>query len=149
MYEPRNSIRRRAVRVARQRGWIGEGSGGMVVPAVIGVLALVAVIWMAFAITGFVFSLLPLAVVGLLTGWVASRVTGARLGVGWTILAGVAGSWLGGAVFGGLLHLPVGGFFNPLQWLASVLGAAIVITFTRAVARPSLTGSARPRFGRI
>jgi uncharacterized membrane protein YeaQ/YmgE (transglycosylase-associated protein family) len=121
----------------------------MVVPAVIGVLALVALIWMAFAITGFVFSLLPLAIVGLLTGWVASRVTGARLGVGWTILAGIAGSWLGGAVFGGLLHLPVGGFFNPMQWLASILGAAIVITFTRAIARPALTGAARPRFGRL
>ena len=125
----------------------------MVVPAVIGVLALVAVIWMAFAITGFVFSLLPLAIVGLLTGWVASRVTGARLGVGWTILAGIAGSWLGGAIFSGLLHLPVGGamggLFNPVQWLASILGAAIVITFTRVVARPALTGGSRPRFGRL
>ena len=121
----------------------------MVVPVVVGLLALVAVIWLAFTITGFVFSLLPMAILGLLTGWAASRVTGARLGVGWTILAGVAGSWLGGAVFGGVLRLPVEGFFNPLQWVASILGAAIVITFARAVARPSLTGHSRPRLGRL
>jgi uncharacterized membrane protein YeaQ/YmgE (transglycosylase-associated protein family) len=121
----------------------------MAVPIVVGVLALIAVLWMAVAITGFVFALLPMTIVGLLTGWLASRLTGARLGVGWTILAGIAGSWVGGAVFGGLFHLPVGGLLNPMQWVASVLGAAIVITFTRAVARPALTGSPRPRFGRL
>ncbi len=150
MVEPRYSIRRRAVRVARQRGWIGEGGGAMVVPVVVGVLALIAVLWMAVAITGFVFALLPMAIVGLLTGWLASRLTGARLGVGWTILSGIAGSWLGGAIFGGLFHLSVaGGLLNPVWWVASILGAAIVITFTRAVARPALTGSSRPRFGRL
>jgi len=121
----------------------------MAVPIVVGVLALVAVLWMAVTIAGFAFSLLPMAIVGLLTGWIASRLTGARLGVGWTILAGIAGSWLGGAIFGGLLHIPVAGLVNPMQWVASVLGAAIVITFTRAVARPALTGSPRPRFGRL
>jgi uncharacterized membrane protein YeaQ/YmgE (transglycosylase-associated protein family) len=149
MYEPQHSIRRRALRVARQRGWVGEGGGGMVVPLIVVAVALIALVWMAFAITGFVFSLLPMAIVGLLTGWVASRLTGARLGVWWTILAGIAGSWLGGAVFGGVLRLPVEGFFNPLQWAASILGAAIVITVARVVARPALPGRDRPRFGRI
>lgn len=146
MYEQRGSVRHRAMRVARQRGWIGEGNA--VVPIIILGVAIVAVLWMAISITGFLFSLLPMAIVGLLTGWVASRLMGTRLGVGWTILAGVAGSWLGGALFGSLLNLPVGGFFNPLQWVASILGAAIVIAFTRAVARPTLAGRSRPRLGR-
>jgi uncharacterized membrane protein YeaQ/YmgE (transglycosylase-associated protein family) len=145
MYEPRGSIRRRALRVARQRGWIGKGAGGTVVPIVIVAVAVIALVWMAFAITGFVFSLLPMALLGLLTGLVASRLLGTRLGLAWTILAGIAGSWLGGALFGGLLRLPVEGFFNPLQWAASIAGAAIVIAFTRAIARPALTGSSRQR----
>lgn len=149
MYEPQHSIRRRALRVARQRGWVGEGAGGMVVPLIVVAVAVVAVLWMAFTIVGFAFSLLPMALIGLLTGWAASRLTGARLGVGWTILAGVAGSWLGGAIFGNVLRLPVEGFLNPLQWAASILGAVIVITAARAMARPALPGRDRPRFGRI
>jgi uncharacterized membrane protein YeaQ/YmgE (transglycosylase-associated protein family) len=120
----------------------------MVVPLIVVAVAAVALIWMAVAISGFVFSLLPLAIVGLLTGWAASRVVGARLGVGWTILAGIAGSWLGGAVFGGILSLPVSGWLNPLWWVSSILGAAILIAFARAVARPALPGADRRRFGR-
>jgi uncharacterized membrane protein YeaQ/YmgE (transglycosylase-associated protein family) len=150
MYDyPRRSIRGRALRIARQRGWIGEGGAGMAVPIVLLVVAAFAVIWMAFAITGFVFSLIPLALVGLLTGWVASRLTGTRLGPGWTILAGIAGSWLGGAIFSGLLGVRVGGLFNPMHLVASVLGAAILIAFARVLARPALTGPSRPRLGRM
>lgn len=121
----------------------------MVVPIILGVLALVVVLWMATAITGILFSVLPWAVAGLLTGWAASKITGARLGVGWTILAGIAGSWLGGAVFSFLLPGNVGGLslFNPLSLVAAVFGAAVLITFAR-VARPSLTGSDRPKLGR-
>jgi uncharacterized membrane protein YeaQ/YmgE (transglycosylase-associated protein family) len=150
MYDyPRHSIRRRALRIARQRGWIGEGGAGMAVPIVLLVVAAFAVIWMALAITGFVFSLIPLALVGLLTGWVAAKLTGTRLGVGWTILAGIAGSWLGGAIFSGLLGVRVGGLLSPMHLVASVLGAAIVIAFARVLARPALTGTSRPRLGRM
>ncbi|MGH2355582.1 MAG: GlsB/YeaQ/YmgE family stress response membrane protein [Chloroflexota bacterium] len=119
----------------------------MVLPVVLVMVALVFVIWAAFAVAGLVFSLLPMAIVGLLTGWIAARLTGARLGVGWTLLAGIAGSWVGAALFG-VLGIGVGGLLNPLNWIASVLGAAILIAFARAVARPSLTGSSRPRLGR-
>jgi uncharacterized membrane protein YeaQ/YmgE (transglycosylase-associated protein family) len=150
MYEyPRRSIRTRALRIARQRGWIGEGGKGMAVAILLLVVAAFVTLWAAFAITGFVFSLLPMAIIGLLTGWVASRLTGARLGLGWTLLTGLAGSWLGGAIFSGLLNLPASGFFNPLQWAASILGATVLIVFARAVARPSLTGAPRPRLGRM
>jgi uncharacterized membrane protein YeaQ/YmgE (transglycosylase-associated protein family) len=142
MYEPRYSIRRRALRVARQRGWVAEGGGGMVLPAVLLAVA-------AIAVTGFVFALLPTAIAGLLVGWIASRITGARLGLGWTLLSGIAGAWLGEAVFRGLLHVPVQGLFNPLALVSSVLGATILIVFARAVARPALPGPSRPRFGRI
>ena len=151
MYEPRHSIRRRAVRVARQRGWLpgpdGEGPG--VMPILLAVVAVIGIIWLAFAVTGAVFSLIPTIVVGLLAGWAGSRLTGARLGTGWTILAGILGSWVGGALLGWLLPVSVSGFFNPLQWVASILGATIVITLARVVARPALPGGQRPRFGRI
>ena len=121
----------------------------MAVPIVLLVVAAFAVIWMALAITGFVFSLIPLALVGLLTGWVAAKLTGTRLGVGWTILAGIAGSWLGGAIFSGLLGVRVGGLLSPMHLVASVLGAAILIAFARVLARPALTGTSRPRLGRM
>ena len=153
MYEPRHSIRRRAVRVARQRGWLpgsdGEGSG--VMPILLAIVAVVGIVWLAFAITGAVFGLIPPLLIGLLAGWAGSRLTGARLGTGWTVLAGILGSWVGGALLNLLLPgtVSVTGFFNPMQWVASILGATIVITLARVVARPALPGSSRPRFGRI
>lgn len=146
-YYARGSVRKRAARIARQRGWIGEGGGGVILPAVVGVLALLVVLWMAVTVSGFLFSLLPLAAVGLLTGWVASKLTGARLGVGWTLLAGILGSWLGGAILG-LLHIGAGHLLNPINLIASVAGAAVLITFARVLARPALTGGERARLGR-
>jgi uncharacterized membrane protein YeaQ/YmgE (transglycosylase-associated protein family) len=149
MYDyPRHSIRARAARIARQRGWIGEGGGPKVLPIVLLVVAALAVLWLATAMSGLVFALVPAALVGLLTGWVASKLTGARLGLGWTLVAGVVGSWLGSALFG-LLGLSVGGLLNPIHLMASVLGATILIAFARLVARPALPGANRPRFGRL
>jgi len=116
-------------------------------PVLLAIVAVVGIVWLAFAITGAVFSLIPTLVVGLLAGWAASRLTGARLGAGWTVLAGILGSWIGGALLGWLGGVNVSGLFNPLQWVASILGAAIVITAVRVVARPALTGASRPRFG--
>lgn len=113
------------------------------------VVSVLVALWMVVAITGLVIWLLPLTILGLLAGWAASRILGVRLALGWTILAGIAGSWVGGLIFGRLLDLPVHGFFNPYQWIASILGAAIVITFVRAVARPSLPGSSPRRLGRL
>jgi uncharacterized membrane protein YeaQ/YmgE (transglycosylase-associated protein family) len=121
----------------------------MFLPIVLLVLAVVVAVWTFAAAASLLFMLIPWAVVGLLTGWVAARITGARLTTGWTILTGIAGSWLGGALVAGLLHLHVGGLLNPIHLLASVLGATILIVFARAVARPSLTGAARPRLGRL
>ena len=151
MYEPRNSIRRRAMRVARQRGLLpgSDGEGPGVMPILLAVVAVVGIVWLAFAITGAVWGLIPTILVGLLAGWAGSRLTGARLGTGWTILAGILGSWVGGALLGWLLPVSVSGFFNPMQWVASILGATIVITLARVVARPALPGGSRPRFGRI
>ena len=156
MYEPRHSIRRRAVRVARQRGWLpgpdGEGPG--VMPILLAIVAVVGIIWLSFAVVGAVWGLIPTLVVGLLGGWAASRLTGTRLGTGWTVLAGIVGSWLGGLLLGRFLpgvgtSVSLLDIFNPLQWVASILGATIVITLARVVARPALPGASRPRFGRI
>src|SRR6476659_2856013 len=129
MYDySRGSVRRRAMRIARQRGF-GMGRGNrMILPIVLLVLAAVVALWTLMAVGALLFPLIIWAIAGLITGWVASRLTGARLTPGWTILTGIAGSWLGGALFAGLLHLPVRGLFNPLHLVASVLGAAILIT---------------------
>jgi len=148
MYEPHNSIRRRAMRVARQRGLIGEGAG--VLPLLLVAVVVIGVVWLSFAVAGLVFSLIPTLLIGLIAGWAGSRLVGARMGTGWTILAGIVGSLIGGPLINLVLpgSLPLSGFFNPLQWVASILGAAIVITLARVVARPALTGADRPRLGR-
>lgn len=149
MYDySRGSVRRRAMRIARQRGWLKLGGGGVTLAIVLLLVAVVAAFWMVATIGALVFALVPWAIMGLLTGWVASKLTGARLSTGWTILAGIAGSWLGGAIFTGLLRVPVGGLLNPLHLAASVVGAAILITFVRVFARPSLPGAVRPRLMR-
>ncbi len=151
----RGSIRRRLWRIARQRGWLGgpagNGQGGARVALVVAliILAALAALWTVATVTSLVFALIPWAIVGLLTGWAASKLTGTRLGTGWTILTGIAGSWLGGAIFSGLLGIRVGGLFNPVHLVASVLGAAILITVARAIARPALRGAERPRLGRL
>ena len=67
--------------------------------------------------------------------------------LGWTLLAGIVGSWLGGALFA-LLGIGVGGLLNPINLVASVVGAAILITLARVLARPALTGSERRAPGR-
>jgi uncharacterized membrane protein YeaQ/YmgE (transglycosylase-associated protein family) len=120
----------------------------MILPVVLGLIALVVVVWMAASVSWLLLSLVPWALVGLLTGWVATKITGTRLGAGWTLLAGVVGSWIGGALFSTLLGVRLGGLLNPVNLLASVVGAVIVITFTRLLARPALTGSDRARLGR-
>jgi uncharacterized membrane protein YeaQ/YmgE (transglycosylase-associated protein family) len=119
----------------------------VILPAVVGVLALIVVLWMAVTVSGFLFSLLPMAAVGLLAGWVATKVTGTRLSVGWTLLAGIVGSWVGGAIFA-MLGIGVGGLLNPINLVASVVGAAVLITFARVLARPALSGADRARLGR-
>jgi uncharacterized membrane protein YeaQ/YmgE (transglycosylase-associated protein family) len=118
----------------------------MVVPVVLGLVALLFVLWVASSVSGFLFGLLPAAAIGLLTGWVATKVTGTRLGLGWTLLAGLIGSWVGGAIFS-LLGIGVGGLLSPVSLVASVVGATILITMARVLARPALTGSERRRLG--
>jgi uncharacterized membrane protein YeaQ/YmgE (transglycosylase-associated protein family) len=146
MYEnSRGSVRQRALRIARQRGLIGEGGNGMVITIVLLVIAVLAGLWAMATIGSLFFALIPWAIVGLLTGWVATRITGARLTTGWTLLAGITGSWLGGALFAGLLGIKVGGLLSPIHLLASVLGATILITLARVVARPALPGAPRAR----
>ena len=120
----------------------------MIVGIVVLVVAFVVAMFAMATIGGLFLAILPSAVVGLLAGWVASKVTGTRLGLGWTVLAGIAGSWLGDALFSSLLHVHTHFFLHPVHLVASVLGATILITFTRAVARPALTGTSHPRLGR-
>ena len=121
----------------------------MAVTVVLVLVALVVALWVVATLGGLFFALIPWVIMGLLTGWIAARLTGTRLSTGRTILAGIAGSLLGPALFAWLLPIRVGGLLNPIHLIASVLGAAIVITFVRVVARPSLTGSSRQRLPRM
>jgi uncharacterized membrane protein YeaQ/YmgE (transglycosylase-associated protein family) len=120
----------------------------MFLPVLLFIIAAVVGLWTLVFVGALLSHLLVWAVMGLITGWIAARLTGARLTAGWTILAGIAGSWVGGVIFSAL-RLPAMGLLHPLVSLAaSVLGAAILITVARIFARPSLTGQSYPRFGR-
>ena len=120
----------------------------MVLPIVVFAVAAVVSLWLIAAVGSLVFSFLGWILMGLVTGWVASRLMGTRLTPGWTIGAGIVGSWIGGALLAAAhLHAPLL-LGSLLHLAASVLGAAILIAFARVVARPALTGGSRPRLGR-
>ena len=72
-------------------------------------------------------------VVGLVAGWIASRIVGGR-GIVRYIVAGLLGSIVGGAIFSYFgFHIPID---NPWirEILISTVGAIIVIVVARVIA---------------
>jgi uncharacterized membrane protein YeaQ/YmgE (transglycosylase-associated protein family) len=74
-----------------------------------------------------VWTILGWIVFGLVVGFIARALVPGRddIGILRTILLGIAGSVLGGVVFG-LLSFGFRGF-QPAQWIGSVIGAVIVL----------------------
>lgn len=74
------------------------------------------------------------AVVGLIAGWLASRVVGGGLGVIGDIVVGVVGAFLGGLLFRELhWTVPIAGL--PGTILVAFIGAVILLLIFRGISR--------------
>lgn len=74
------------------------------------------------------------AVVGLIAGWLASRVVGGGLGVIGDIVVGVVGAFLGGLLFRELhWTVPISGL--PGTILVAFIGAVILLLIFRGINR--------------
>lgn len=101
------------------------------------IIALLALI-LFFMVSGFVmsfllFSVLPWILLGLLSGWVGSKIVGANTTLGEDIIAGVVGSVIAGALFSIVTHSSAGGVLSPVHILVSIVGATVVLAVNKAM----------------
>ncbi|GAA1281391.1 GlsB/YeaQ/YmgE family stress response membrane protein [Pseudonocardia aurantiaca] len=87
-----------------------------------------------------IFTILGWIVFGLIAGFIARAIVPGKddIGILRTILLGIAGSVVGGLIFG-LLTVGIRGF-EPTGWIGSVIGAVIVL-----LAYNQITGRKRNR----
>lgn len=108
----------------------------MFFPIALLVAALVLLLIAIKVVTGLVFLIIPWVILGLVAGWIASKIVGSPYGLGGDVLVGVAGSVIGGAVFS-LFHVHTGGVLSLSHVLVSIIGAIILLVAMRAVRRPA------------
>lgn len=77
-------------------------------------------------------------ILGGLSGWIASKITGndARMGVGLNLLVGIVGAIVGGWLVGILGLGPVTGL-NLWSFIVSIVGAVILLAIVGVVRRKS------------
>jgi uncharacterized membrane protein YeaQ/YmgE (transglycosylase-associated protein family) len=108
----------------------------MVVPIALLVAAVVLLLVALKVITGLVFLILPWVILGLVAGWVASKIVGSPYGLGGDLLVGIAGSVIGGTIFS-LFHVHTGGVLSLSHILVSIIGAIILLGAMRTFRRPA------------
>jgi|SRR6516225_6443153 uncharacterized membrane protein YeaQ/YmgE (transglycosylase-associated protein family) len=100
----------------------------LIVAIILGVLALAAFI----ATVGFVAWLLPVLIVGLIIGAIASSITESKHGILGDIVIGLVGSMIGGALLAIVFHHSAG--LLSLQGLvAALVGSVILLTAMKAL----------------
>lgn len=103
----------------------------MIIPIVLLVMAIVLLLAAVKVITGLALFALSWIVLGLVAGWVASKIVGSPYRLRGDVLIGIAGSVIGGALFS-LLHVRTGGVLSPTHLVASIIGAIILLVAMRA-----------------
>ena len=77
-------------------------------------------------------ALLIWIVIGLISGWLASKVVGGGYGLGGDIVIGIVGSFLGGVIFWGLhIYAPVGGLAGTI--FVAFVGAIVFLIGLRLI----------------
>lgn len=109
----------------------------MVIPIALLVVALLVLLVAVKVITGLLFLLIPWIILGLVAGWVASKIVGSPYGLGGDMLVGIAGSVIGGSIFSLLFHIPTGGTLSLPHVLVSIIGAVLLLAVMRATRRPA------------
>jgi uncharacterized membrane protein YeaQ/YmgE (transglycosylase-associated protein family) len=108
----------------------------MFLPIALLVAALVLLLIAVKVVTGLLFLLIPWVILGLVAGWVASKIVGSPYGLRGDVLVGIAGSVLGGAIFS-LFHVQTGSVLSLSHVLVSIIGAVVLLIAMRAVRRPA------------
>lgn len=108
----------------------------MCVVLVLFVLGVIAAFWVGLTVIGGLFALIPWLIIGLLAGAVASAVTRSQNGIFGDILLGLAGSFIGGALFALVFHHAMRGFFLE-RFIAATVGAIILLVVVKALRGPS------------
>jgi uncharacterized membrane protein YeaQ/YmgE (transglycosylase-associated protein family) len=104
----------------------------MIIPIVLLVIAVVLLLAAVKVVTGLLFVALSWVILGLIAGWIASKIVGSPYGLGGDVLVGIAGSVIGGAIFSLLFHVRTGGTLSPSHVLVSIVGAIILLAAMRA-----------------
>jgi uncharacterized membrane protein YeaQ/YmgE (transglycosylase-associated protein family) len=67
-------------------------------------------------------------ILGGISGWIASKITGndAKMGVGWNLVVGIAGAFLGGWL-AGIFGLGPATGLNLWSFIVSIVGAVILL----------------------
>ena len=76
--------------------------------------------------------LFMMLIIGLLTGWIAEKVTSSDHGLFMNLIVGIAGAFIGGKL-AEVMEIPVFGFWRTL--LAAAVGATILLFVVRAFRR--------------
>ena len=79
--------------------------------------------------------LIPVVVVGLIVGAIASAITASRHGIIGDVLIGLAGSVVGGALLAIVFHIQPKGLFSLEGIGAAIIGAIILLLVGKAIAR--------------
>lgn len=108
------------------------------VPVVLAIIAVLFFLWALSAVAGLLFWIIPWVLLGLIAGWIASKVVGSPYGLGGDVLVGIAGSVIGGALYSLLLHGHTGGVLSISHLIVSTLGAILLLAVLRATGRRPL-----------
>ncbi|MCL4544083.1 MAG: GlsB/YeaQ/YmgE family stress response membrane protein [Chloroflexi bacterium] len=108
-------------------------------PVVIVVIAaLLALLAIVHITTALLFLLIPWILLGLIAGWVASKIVGSPYGLGGDVLVGIGGSVIGGALLSLTLGVHTGGILSIPHILVSIVGSIILLLIVRVAGRPVL-----------
>lgn len=101
------------------------------------VVAVLLALYFLVAIGGVLLFFLPWILVGLISGWIASKVMNSEHGLLGDTLIGMAGSFIGGVLYAVLTHQRAGRPLSLVHILVSIAGSIILLAIIKAVRGPS------------
>lgn len=97
------------------------------------VLAALLSLYFFFVLVGAFVNFISWLVVGVLAGWVASRITSSRQGVLGDIGSGLAGSVIGGVLYSLVTGHTAGGPFSLTRIGSAILGAVLLLVVLKVL----------------
>jgi len=101
--------------------------------AILIVLAILLLIWLGLTTVSLIFHFIPIIIVGLIAGAIASAITGSRHGVLGDIGFGILGSVLGGFLMWQVFHYRAGNFIT--ETFVAIAGAVVILFIGKAFTR--------------